>query len=77
MPYIIPRDRWYDMIVLNVDVPTEGKIDDLKYGVFEELERVFDKFLKYYLKMLLGKTFSHQKLRMAVWTKLVMIMELQ
>jgi hypothetical protein len=30
MSYIIPRGRWCDIIVLNVHVPTEDKIDDVK-----------------------------------------------
>jgi hypothetical protein len=42
MSYIIVRGRWYDIIVLNVHVPTEGKIDDKMDRFNEELERVFD-----------------------------------
>jgi hypothetical protein len=30
MSYIILRGRWCDIIVLNVHVPTEDKIDDVK-----------------------------------------------
>jgi hypothetical protein len=47
MSYILLRGRWCDIIVLNVYAPTENKIDD-------ELERVFDKFPKYHIKILLG-----------------------
>jgi hypothetical protein len=47
--YIILRGHWCD-IVLNVCPVTEDKTDDF----CEELERVFDKFLKYYTKMFLG-----------------------
>jgi hypothetical protein len=50
MSYIILRGRWCDIIVLNVHAPTEDKIDDRFY---EELERVFDKFPKYHMKILL------------------------
>jgi hypothetical protein len=53
MAYIILRGRWCDIIVLNVDNPTEVKIDDMKDSCYEEIERVFDKFPKYNMKMLL------------------------
>jgi hypothetical protein len=39
---------------LNVHAPTEGKTDDVKDGFYEELERVFDKFPKYHMKIILG-----------------------
>jgi hypothetical protein len=47
MSYIILRGRWCDIIVLNVHAPTEDKIGGMKDSFYEELERVFDKFLKY------------------------------
>jgi hypothetical protein len=53
MLYIILRGRWYDIIVLNVHAPTEDKIDDVKGSFYEELERVFNKFPKYHMKILL------------------------
>jgi hypothetical protein len=43
MSYIILRGRWCDIIVLNVHVPTEDKINDVKDRFYEELERVSDK----------------------------------
>jgi hypothetical protein len=52
MSYI--RDRWCHIIVLNVHAPTEDKTDDVKDSFYGELERVFDKFPKYHLKILLG-----------------------
>jgi endonuclease/exonuclease/phosphatase family metal-dependent hydrolase len=52
MSYIILRGYWCDIIVLNV--PTEEKIDDVNVSFYEELERVFDKFPKYHMKVLLG-----------------------
>jgi exonuclease III len=52
--YIIIRGRWCDIIVLNVYVPSEDKIDDMKDGFYGELERAFDKFPKYHKKILLG-----------------------
>jgi hypothetical protein len=52
MSYITPRGPWCD-IVLNVHVPTEDKTD-MKDSFSKELERVFDKFPKYHMKMLLG-----------------------
>jgi hypothetical protein len=54
MSYIILGGRWCDIIVLNVHAPKEDKIADMKGSFYEELERVFDKFPKYHMKMLLG-----------------------
>jgi exonuclease III len=54
MSYIILRARQCDIIVLNVYAPTEDKIDGVKYSFCEELEHVFNKFLKYHMKILLG-----------------------
>jgi hypothetical protein len=47
MSYIILRDRWLHIIVLNVYAPTEDKTDDVKDSFYEELESIFDKFPKY------------------------------
>jgi exonuclease III len=52
--YIILRGRLCHIIVLNVHAPTEDKTDDVKDSFYEELERVFDKFTKYHMKILLG-----------------------
>jgi hypothetical protein len=52
--YIILRDRWCHIIVLNIHAHTEDKIDDVKDCFYEELERVFDKLPKYHMKILLG-----------------------
>jgi hypothetical protein len=52
MSYIILSGCLCDIIVLNVHAPTEDKIDDMKDRFCEELERVFDKFHKYHMKML-------------------------
>jgi exonuclease III len=54
MTYIILRGRWCHIIVLNVHAPTEDKADDMKDSFYEELERAFDKFPKYHMKILLG-----------------------
>jgi hypothetical protein len=48
MSYIILRGRWCHIIVLNVHPPTEDKTDDVKDSFYEEVKRVFDKFLKYH-----------------------------
>jgi hypothetical protein len=53
MSYIKLRGRWCDIIALNVHAPTDDKIDDIKGRFYEELEQVFDKFLKYHMKILL------------------------
>jgi hypothetical protein len=47
------RGRWCH-IVLNVHAPTEDKTDGVKDSFYEELERVFDKFPKNHIKILLG-----------------------
>jgi hypothetical protein len=39
--------------LLKVHAQTEDKIDDVKNIFYEELEHVFDKFLKYHMKILL------------------------
>jgi hypothetical protein len=50
MSYIMLRRRWCHIIVLNIHVPTEDKIEDVKDSFYEELERVFDEFSKYHMK---------------------------
>jgi hypothetical protein len=54
MSYIILRGHWCNIIVLNVHAPNENKIDDIKDSFYEELEQVFDKFLRYHMTNLLG-----------------------
>jgi hypothetical protein len=54
MSNIILRGRWCHIIVLNVHAPTEDKTDYVKDSFYEELERVFDKFKKYHMKILFG-----------------------
>jgi hydroxypyruvate isomerase len=53
LTYIILRGRWFHIIVLNVHAPTEDKTDDVKDSFCEEFERIFDKFPKYHMKILL------------------------
>jgi hypothetical protein len=52
--YIRLTGCWCD-IILNVHAPTEDKIDDMKDSFYDELERVFDKFPKHRMKILLGE----------------------
>jgi hypothetical protein len=54
MSYIIQRGRWFPINVLNVQAPTEDKIDYMKDISYEELERILDKYPKYQRKILLG-----------------------
>jgi hypothetical protein len=54
MSYIILRGSWCEIIVLIIHTPPEDKIDDVKDSFYKELERVFDKFPKYHMKILLG-----------------------
>jgi hypothetical protein len=42
------------IIVLNVHAPTEDKTDEVKDSFYEELERVFEKFPRYHMNILLG-----------------------
>jgi hypothetical protein len=54
MLYIILRGCWCDIIFLNIRAATDDKIDDVKDSFYEELKCVFDKYSKYYMKILLG-----------------------
>jgi hypothetical protein len=54
MPNIILRGRWCDIIVVNVDTPTEDKIGGVQDSFYEALVRVFGKFPKYHMTVLLG-----------------------
>jgi hypothetical protein len=54
MPYVILRGRCCHIVVPNVPAPTEDKIDYVKGSFYGILERVFDKFPKYHMKILLG-----------------------
>jgi hypothetical protein len=53
MSYIILSGRWCHVIVLNVHAPTEDKTHDVKDSFYGKLERLFDKFPKYHMKILL------------------------
>jgi hypothetical protein len=78
------RGRQCDIIVLNVKAQ-EDKIDDVKNSFCEEQERVFDKFPKFHMNILLrdfsGKVgkedITNRQLGMKVYMKLVMLMELE
>jgi len=48
MLYITLRGHWCDITVLNMHEPTEDKSDDMKDSFYEQLEHVFDRFLKYH-----------------------------
>jgi hypothetical protein len=54
MSYITLKGCWCDIIVLNVHSPTEDRDNDIKDSFYEELEQVFDQFLRYHMKILLG-----------------------
>jgi hypothetical protein len=54
LSYTVLRGRWCHIIVLNVHAPKEEKTDEVKASFCEELELVFDKFPKDYMKILLG-----------------------
>jgi hypothetical protein len=54
MSYILLRERWCNIIVVNVHAPCEVTSDDIKDSLYEELGRVFDQSRRYYMKILLG-----------------------
>jgi hypothetical protein len=84
-PCIVLRGHWCRIGVLNICAPTEDKIDSVKDRFQEELEHVFDRFPKYHMKILLGdfilkvgkEDILKHKLGMKVYTKLLMMMELE
>jgi hypothetical protein len=53
MSCIILRGRWCH-VDLNVHAPTEDETVEVKDSFYEELERLFDKFPKYHVKIMLG-----------------------
>jgi hypothetical protein len=53
MSCIILRGRWFYIIVPKFHAPIEDKTDDVKDGFYEELERMFNKFPIYHMKILL------------------------
>jgi len=54
LSYIVLRGRWSNIIVVNVHAPSGKKSDEAKDSFYEELEQVFEQFLNYRMKMLLG-----------------------
>ena len=54
LSYIVLRGRWCDIVVLNEHAPSEEKSDDGKVSFYEQLEQVFDNFLKHHMKIILG-----------------------
>jgi exonuclease III len=53
MSYITLKGCWCD-ILLNVHAPTKDKDDVIKDNFYEELQQVFEQFLKYSMKILMG-----------------------
>jgi len=53
LSYIVLRDRWRNIVVVNVHAPSEEKSDESKDSFYEELEQVFDHIPKYQRKMIL------------------------
>jgi hypothetical protein len=53
MSYVILRGCWFHIIVLNVHIPTEDKIDNVKDSFYDQLEHIFDQFPKYHIKNVL------------------------
>ena len=53
MSFVDLRGRWFSIIVFNFHAPSEEKSDEAKDRFYEELEQVFDHFLKCHIKILL------------------------
>jgi len=53
LSYIVLRGHWHNIVAVNVHAPSEEKSDESKDSFYEELEQVFDHFLRYHMKMLL------------------------
>ena len=54
MSYLILSGRWYDIIVIKAQAPTEDKDDLINDSFYEELQQTFDHFPRYRMKILLG-----------------------
>jgi hypothetical protein len=52
--YVVLRGRWFNIIVLNVPALTEEKSDDSKESFYAVLERDFNDFPNYHMKIVLG-----------------------
>jgi hypothetical protein len=84
MSFIVLRGFWCNIIIVNLQAPSEEKSGDLKVNFYEELEQVFSHFHKYHMKILLGdfnanvwrEIFSNQQLRMRVTVRIVIIIML-
>ena len=85
LSYIVLRVLWRNIIVVHVHATSEEKSEMSKYSFYEELERVFNHFPKYHMKMILGdfnakvweRIFSSQQLDRRFSIRIVMIMELE
>ena len=61
VPYITLKDRWCDIIVVNVHVPSEDKGGDIKEGFYEEIDRLFDQLSVYDMKIMFLLTPGQRK----------------
>ena len=52
VPFITLKGLWCDIIVLNVQAPSEDKDDDIKDSFYEEIERHFDRLPVHHMKMI-------------------------
>ena len=86
MSYIVLRGHWCNIIVLNVQVPSQEESDDSQDSFYEELEQVsFNHFPKYHMKILLGdfnakvgrQNISNRQWGIRCHIRIVMIMVLE
>jgi exonuclease III len=84
LSHITLGGHWCDIIVPNVHAATEDNSDDTNNSFYKELEHVFNQFLKYHMKILLGdfnakigrEDVFKSTVGMGVYVKSVMIMGL-
>jgi hypothetical protein len=48
LSYLMPRDRWFDFIVLNVHASKKTTFNVVKDSFYEEMERVFIHFQRHF-----------------------------
>jgi hypothetical protein len=77
MSYIILRGRWCHIIVLNVHAPTEDTTDDMKGSFYEELEIPYENSIRRIQCQGGQGRYFGIKFGMKVYTKSVMIMEVE
>jgi len=85
LSYIVLKDLWYNITIVNVHAPSQEKSDASKDSFYDELEQIFDNFPTYNIKILLlwdfnaelGKEYILKPTTGRVYIRIVMIMALE